>query len=53
MRERFTRVVADALDHDPRVALVLADIGVSRFEELGAAARHPSASSTWASASSC
>lgn len=39
MRERFTRVVADELDADPRVALVLADIGTSRFEELGAAPR--------------
>jgi transketolase len=41
MRERFTDVVTRALDEDARVALVLADIGVSRFEETGAVARHP------------
>ncbi len=41
MRERFTEVVSTALDADPRVAVVLADIGVSRFEESGAALRHP------------
>jgi transketolase len=41
MRDRFTRVVGAALDRDPRMALVLADIGVSRFEELGVRARHP------------
>ena len=41
MRDRFTSVVTDALDSDPRVAVVLADIGVARFEESGAAARHP------------
>jgi transketolase len=41
MRERFTEVVSDALDDDSRLAVVLADIGVARFEETGAAARHP------------
>jgi transketolase len=41
MRERFTAVVAERLEHDPRVALVLADIGVERFEQAGAVARHP------------
>ncbi len=41
MRERFTEVSACALDDDSRVALVLADIGVSRFEELGVLERHP------------
>jgi transketolase len=41
MRERFARVVGEALDRDTRLALVLADIGVSRFEELGVPARHP------------
>jgi transketolase len=41
MRDRFTAVVTRALDEDERVALVLADIGVSRFEESGAVARHP------------
>ena len=41
MRERFTTVVSSALDADPRVAVVLADVGVSRFEASGAALRHP------------
>ncbi len=41
MRERFTSVVAQALDDDPRVALVLADIGVARFAEMGVVERHP------------
>jgi transketolase len=41
MRDRFTAVVTRALDEDERVVLVLADIGVSRFEETGATARHP------------
>ncbi len=35
MRERFARVVARALDDDPRVALVLADIGVGQLQEAG------------------
>ncbi|HEY3612848.1 MAG TPA: hypothetical protein VGK92_04045 [Gaiellales bacterium] len=41
MRERFTRVTAHALDEDPRIALVLADIGVDTFERAGVTARHP------------
>ena len=41
MRERFTEVVSRALDEEPRLAVVLADIGVARFEETGAVARHP------------
>ena len=39
MRERFTRVMDAALGDDPRVALVLADIGAGAFEP--ARARHP------------
>ncbi len=35
MRERFARVVARALDDDPRVALVLADIGVGHLQAAG------------------
>lgn len=41
MRERFTDVAVRALDRDERVAVVLADIGTARFEETGAALRHP------------
>jgi transketolase len=41
MRERFTQVTSEALDGDPRLALVLADIGVDAFERAGALARHP------------
>jgi transketolase len=41
MRQRFTRVTAEALDSDPRLALVLADIGVDAFEDAGATRRHP------------
>lgn len=41
MRDRFTRVAADLLDDDERVVVVLADISVGRFEELGAVATHP------------
>ena len=40
MRERFTRLTSESLDDDPRLAVVLADIGVDRFEESGALARH-------------
>ncbi|GAA0520593.1 transketolase [Saccharopolyspora subtropica] len=39
MREQFVRTTTDALDTDPRVALVLAEISADRFTE--AAARHP------------
>ena len=41
MRERFTSVTTELLDADPRVAVVLADIGVSSFRESGAIRRHP------------
>lgn len=41
MRERFTTVVTELLDADPRIAVVLADIGVSSFHESGAHRRHP------------
>jgi transketolase len=41
MRERFTRVTAQALDGDERLAVVLADIGVDGFERAGAGQRHP------------
>ena len=40
-RERFAEVLSDLLDTDADVAVVLADIGVGRFEELGTVARHP------------
>ncbi|MFJ4200323.1 transketolase family protein [Streptomyces sviceus] len=39
MRERFTTVVSRLLDEDPRVAVVLAEIGRDGFTE--AARRHP------------
>ncbi|MGX1365979.1 transketolase [Streptomyces canus] len=39
MRERFTTVVSRLLDEDPRVAVVLAEIGKDGF--TGAARRHP------------
>src|SRR5580693_8423272 len=39
MRDRFMRVTSELLDSDPRVALVLADIGASNFEP--ARQRHP------------
>lgn len=41
MRQRFYRVATELLDSDPRVAIVLADIGVSYLEQLGAFERHP------------
>jgi transketolase len=41
MRERFASVTTEALDVDPRVALVLADIGVAAFAGTGALRRHP------------
>jgi transketolase len=40
MRERFLDVVADALDRDPRVAVVLAEIDVGRIHSREAARRH-------------
>ncbi|GGU50682.1 transketolase [Streptomyces albospinus] len=39
MRERFAAVTSRLLDEDPRLALVLADIGVAGFAD--AARRHP------------
>lgn len=39
MRERFIATAAELLDHDPRLAVVLADIGADSLG--GAAARHP------------
>ncbi|UZJ33293.1 transketolase family protein [Streptomyces endophytica] len=39
MRERFASVTSHLLDDDPRLAVVLADIGVDGF--AGAAGRHP------------
>jgi hypothetical protein len=39
MRERFISTAAELLDHDPRLAVVLADISADQF--AGAAARHP------------
>lgn len=41
MRLRFGRVVSDLLDTEPRLAVVLADIGVDRFAASGALQRHP------------
>jgi transketolase len=41
MRDRFLDVVADALDRDPRVAVVLAEIDVGRLRARGASHRHP------------
>ncbi|MBB1252939.1 transketolase family protein [Streptomyces alkaliterrae] len=39
MRERFTAVTSHLLDEDPRLAVVLAEIGADGFRD--AAARHP------------
>jgi transketolase len=41
MRERFLDVVADALDRDQRVAVVLAEIDVGRLQSRGVIRRHP------------
>jgi transketolase len=41
MRDRFYRVTSELLDGDERVAVVLADIGVSQLRDLGALGRHP------------
>ena len=41
MRQRFTRVTTEALDTDPRLAVVLADIGDEAFDLTGARLRHP------------
>jgi transketolase len=40
-RERFTRVIAQAIAEDPRLALVLAEIGENNFAEAGLRERHP------------
>jgi len=40
MRERFIAVMDEALDRDPRVAVVLADITAREFGESGAFERH-------------
>jgi transketolase len=39
MRERFIKTTTDLVDHDPRTALVLAEISAAKFGPL--AARHP------------
>ena len=41
MRQRFYRVTAQLLDSDPRVAVVLADIGVGYLDAYGVFERHP------------
>ena len=41
MRQRFTAVAAELLDTDPRLALVLADVGVANFRATGVLQRHP------------
>ena len=41
MRDRFTAVATELLDTDPRIVLLLADIGTDRFAASGAAQRHP------------
>jgi len=42
MRDRFVNVTGDLLDGNNRLMLVLADIGISRFAELGMLERHSS-----------
>jgi transketolase len=41
MRQRFYRVTAELLDSDPRVAVILAEIGVGYLADVGAFDRHP------------
>ena len=41
MRQRFYRVAAQLLDEDPRVCVLLADIGVSQLRAFGIFDRHP------------
>ena len=41
MRDRFTTIATELLDTDPRIVLLLADIGTDRFATSGAAQRHP------------
>ena len=41
MRDRFTTIATELLDTDPRIVLLLADIGTDRSAASGAAQRHP------------
>ncbi len=41
MRERFYSVAAELLDEDPRVAIVMADIGLGYLAAYGSFERHP------------
>ena len=41
MRDRFTTIATELLDTDPRIVLLLADIGTDRFATSGAAQRDP------------
>jgi transketolase len=41
MRDRFLDTAVEALDEDPRVAIVVAEIDAARLEHRGAFARHP------------
>ena len=41
MRDRFGSVLSELLDEEPRLAVVLAAIGVDRFAGNGALGRHP------------
>ncbi len=41
MRDRFSAVMARSLDDEPRLALILADIGVSQFAGSEVLERHP------------
>ena len=41
MRDRFTSVATELLDTDPRIVVLLADIGTDRFAASGASRRHP------------
>jgi transketolase len=41
MRQRFYRVASELVDSDPRVAVVLAEIGVGYLADVGAFDRHP------------
>ena len=41
MRDEFVATATRLLDDDPATAIVLADIGVGRFQDVGAIQRHP------------
>lgn len=41
MRDAWVAAASDWLDADPRAVIILADIGLQRFAESGALARHP------------